>query len=665
MKLTPCLLAAWTLALGSNAWSATTNLIANASFESGAAGWILYGGASKYSLTNLAFNGSTSMMVANRNTFTNTPRQDVAAALSAAGNGLLWTTRFAVSVPSPTTARAWLEVAADDGSGPRTNRHLLAERVVRATNGWTRLSGTRRVEWQGALKNATFFTEVGMRQEPAAGGAAYPNCLLDDFNVKPDADGDGLWDEEEIPASSGGAGTNPVLRDTDGDGLPDGWEVARGLDPNASSDAAGDPDGDGFTCWEEWRGDSDPLDPTSFPGNPRRPGLTESAQAALKYLGRLPSKTSGRTLAGQHLTEIESEWANHIAGLHAKTGRWPGVVSFAAEVGANAAIQMDVVAPRALETWASGGLPLVKWQMANPWRAGGGLPPTGAENLPELANPFPALPADQAARSNYLAWRDVMADSLAGLRDAGVVVLFRPFSEMNGAWFWHGNKPRAHYVGLWRDLHAHLTDTRGLTNLLWVYEPDSSVHLATGSNTSGTPVDYYYPGDDVVDVVGHNCYDNDWILPFDSDAVWRGYGKIFAIPQAGSKDRRDGSWDNLTYLNGVTNSFPRLAFFCAWNTFPASGGAGKNINAISDNLHPAELMGHPLIATRQDVDWKHELPFALAVQPTAPGQFRVEWRGGILQFSDNLLQWTDLPNASQPHLPNPAANPAGFWRLRR
>ena len=643
--------------------SATTNdLISNGSFESGSTGWILSGGAARYQVVNTAHAGASALRVFNRISFTNAPQQDVTAALLTATNGTVWTTRLAVQVAFPTTVRAWLRVVADNGGVLVTNRHLLAERVLRATNSWTLLTGTKAVAWTGSLNEALFYTESGMKQELS--GTQYPATIFDSIAVRPDTDGDGLWDEEEVPTAQGGTGTNPLLRDTDGDGLPDGWEIAQGLNPNSTNGldgASGDGDADGFSNWEEFCGDTQPTNSVSFPGQPIHANVSESARAVGTYLARLPSRATNRVIAGQHLTDINLEWNSHIIGLHTKTGYWPGLVSFAAEFGANAVIQMGVVAPRALEAWTNGAIPLIKWQMANPWK-GTGTSPIGAEDLVELLNPATPLATNQMARSNYLAWRDVVANSLTTLRDAGVVVLFRPYSEMNGTWFWHGNKPRSHYVAFWRDLHSYYTTTRGLTNLLWVFEPDASVHLVAGATSSGTPIDYYYPGDDVVDVVGHNFYDNDWAAPFDSDAVWRGHGKIFAVPQAGSGSVRDGTWDNLTYLNGVTNTLPRLAFFCAWNTFT---NGTPNFNAINDNLHPIELMTHPPVATRDEVNWQYELPMTLSVQRDPGTTLRVNWQGGILQQSADLQSWTDLPAAARPLLHDTTTAPMRYWRVRK
>ncbi len=76
-----------------------------------------------------------------------------------------------------------------------------------------------------------------MKQEPAAGGLAYPNCVLDDFNVKPDTDADGLWDEEEVAVASGGTGTDPLLQDS---GIPGKVQIDDGrrllkIQPHPSS----------------------------------------------------------------------------------------------------------------------------------------------------------------------------------------------------------------------------------------------------------------------------------------------------------------------------------------------------------------------------------------------------------------------------------------------
>ena len=68
------------------------------------------------------------------------------------------------------------------------------------------------------------------------------------------------------------------------------------------------------------------------------------------------------------------------------------------------------------------------------------------------------------------AWKremDSVIPYLAQLQEAGVPVLWRPYHEMNGAWFWWGNKPGENgFKRLWIMTYEYFT-AQGLNNLLW------------------------------------------------------------------------------------------------------------------------------------------------------------------------------------------------------
>ncbi len=144
-------------------------------------------------------------------------------------------------------------------------------------------------------------------------------------------------------------------------------------------------------------------------------------------------------------------------------------------------------------------------------------------------------------------------------------------------------------------------------------------------------VDYYFPGADLVDIAGHNFYDDDWMLAYDTDAIWRRYGKVFAVPQAGKTQGQTGNtnWSNITYLSGISNTVPRCSFFCVWNGF-------LNVYyAISDNAHAWELMNDPWVATRDEVKWRYELPFSLTMELAAPEQLLIIRKKSFDVASDN------------------------------
>ncbi len=86
---------------------------------------------------------------------------------------------------------------------------------------------------------------------------------------------------------------------------------------------------------------------------------------------------------------------------------------------------------------------------------------------------------------------DAIAEELKKLRDAGVVVLWRPLHEASGGWFWWGASGSEPYIQLYRLMYDRYTNLHGLDNLIWVWNGQSAD---------------WYPGDDVVDIIGEDVY---------------------------------------------------------------------------------------------------------------------------------------------------------------
>lgn len=84
-------------------------------------------------------------------------------------------------------------------------------------------------------------------------------------------------------------------------------------------------------------------------------------------------------------------------------------------------------------------------------------------------------------------------------------VIFRPFHEHNGDWFWWGKglASEEDYITLWRFTVEYLRDEKGVHNLLWAFSPDRS---RTDINKFKTDYFYGYPGDDYVDIIGLDNY---------------------------------------------------------------------------------------------------------------------------------------------------------------
>lgn len=79
------------------------------------------------------------------------------------------------------------------------------------------------------------------------------------------------------------------------------------------------------------------------------------------------------------------------------------------------------------------------------------------------------------------------------LQEAGIPVIWRPFHEAAGGWFWWG-KDAANFKALWIAMFDYF-QTQGLNNLIWVW-------------TSETGDSDWYPGDNYVDIIGRDLYGN-------------------------------------------------------------------------------------------------------------------------------------------------------------
>ena len=95
---------------------------------------------------------------------------------------------------------------------------------------------------------------------------------------------------------------------------------------------------------------------------------------------------------------------------------------------------------------------------------------------------------------------DVIAGYLAELRDAHVPVLFRPYHEMNGNWFWWGGRPgNDGSAALYRQIYDRFVNVHHLDNLLWVWNVNAPRRQCR-------PIADYYPGAQFADLVTMDIY---------------------------------------------------------------------------------------------------------------------------------------------------------------
>jgi mannan endo-1,4-beta-mannosidase len=111
---------------------------------------------------------------------------------------------------------------------------------------------------------------------------------------------------------------------------------------------------------------------------------------------------------------------------------------------------------------------------------------------------LPAALADHESDDYELLLRDIdaIAVELQKYQAADIPVIWRPLHEAQGEWFWWGAHGPEAFKDLWRVMHDRLTNEHDLHNLIWEY-------TSTGVNDEFLD---WYPGDDVVDMIGADIY---------------------------------------------------------------------------------------------------------------------------------------------------------------
>ncbi|GGB40044.1 hypothetical protein GCM10011380_31860 [Sphingomonas metalli] len=219
------------------------------------------------------------------------------------------------------------------------------------------------------------------------------------------------------------------------------------------------------------------------PDPSRRLAVPQASAAARALYAWLWSQYGRRTLTGQQ--ENPGPPRDELAYIARVTGRQPALLG------------LDYIHPadwtgvreRALDWHRRGGVVTLCWHWGVPTIG------TGYENSKRDFDVDAALREGTAENRAMVEQMDAVAGELAWLRDHGVPVLWRPYHEFSGDWFWWGKHGPDAFRALWTTMFTRFTVRHRLDNLIWVL------------GWAGQNVDpRYYPGRETVDIAGADIY---------------------------------------------------------------------------------------------------------------------------------------------------------------
>ncbi len=210
-----------------------------------------------------------------------------------------------------------------------------------------------------------------------------------------------------------------------------------------------------------------------------------------------------------------------------------------------------------------GGVITISWHLNNPL--------TGKTAWQPAAGTVESVLPGGEKHDLYLQWLDKVAafmGSLKGQHGELIPVIFRPFHELNGSWFWWGGKNcrPEQTQELYRLTETYLRDKKNVHNLLYAYNTDRF----------SSPEAYLerYPGDDWVDITGFDIYqannirsNADFAQELDRtltllEAIAKEKNKIPALTEFGYNGLPDSLWWTQVFLK--TLSVHHVAYALAW-----------------------------------------------------------------------------------------------------
>lgn len=211
-----------------------------------------------------------------------------------------------------------------------------------------------------------------------------------------------------------------------------------------------------------------------------------------------------------------------------------------------------------------GAVNTLSWHMDNPLNGQTAWDTTSVITVKEM------LPGGQV-HQKYCDWLDGFAafnNTLKGSDGKLIPILFRPFHEHSGSWFWWGKKECSpeEYKSLWRFTVNYLKEVKQLHNLLYVFNPSDFT----------TEAEYLerYPGNEYVDVLSFDSYQYGAISNGEDfkkglalkleiqHALAKKNAKVSAIAEMGYVEIPDPNWWSEVVWKGIEKDKP--AFLLVW-----------------------------------------------------------------------------------------------------
>ncbi len=259
------------------------------------------------------------------------------------------------------------------------------------------------------------------------------------------------------------------------------------------------------------------------------------------------------------------KWQQHRSDVLETCGDYPAVLGF--ELGGLEqehnrnldSVPFDMMRREMLAHLDRGGIVTVSWHPRNPLTGGNAWDVTSTQAVTSILS-------GGANHAMFTQWMNRVAEFLKSVSPDGSSIIFRPWHENNGSWFWWGKDlcTQEEYLSLWSMMQDHLIGS-GLRRMVWSYSPNLDGSMTMDDFLSR------YPGDDRVDLIGIDAYQNGTAQEFTRDVdanltmlqrYCKSHRKLLALTECGYRSTPDPQWWTATLLPLVKRF--KLSYALTW-----------------------------------------------------------------------------------------------------
>lgn len=281
---------------------------------------------------------------------------------------------------------------------------------------------------------------------------------------------------------------------------------------------------------------------------PFEPVNKNSSPEAKKLLSYLYSINGKYILSGEH-----GDGDRYLDSVKSITGKYPALWG-SDFIWSKPAGGGQKVVDQSIANYKKGYIIALMWHQGRPMDS----PPYGFkqsvqakitdEEWSQITTPNTEL------NKKWLAQIDTVATYLKQLKDAHIPVLWRPYHEMNGVWFWWGNRPGKDGIAkLWKMMYDRYVNYHHLDNLIWVWGANGPRDLPADE---AYPYKDFYPGANYVDILGTDIYHADYEQKDYNELIKLAKGKLITLSEVGELPNA-----------AILKAQPLWSWFMAWTNF--------------------------------------------------------------------------------------------------